>query len=156
MIFFSNFFTRIKSQNSLEVDQNDWIIQRKLKKYPWWNSKSFSKKLVSWLICFWLCYVPIKEIIVLSKLNLYYTSLNSLSEFNVFNKQWHENNIWMIYLELGDSGHVEPTQPRKPYEVQSLIVQKKYFRPCFWKPINTFRPLPCIVLKQLGYGFKPG
>ena len=22
------------------------------------------------------------------------------------------------------------------------------------KPINTFRPLPCIVLQRLGYGFK--
>ena len=34
-------------------------------------------------------------------------------------------------FKAGHSGHVEPTQPRKPYEVQSLIVQKKYFRPCF-------------------------
>ena len=97
----------------------------------------------------WLIKVHMKEIIALYTPILYYLTLNFL-----FNLKWQENNIWMIYLELGDSGHVEPTQPRKPYEVQSLIVQKKYFRPCFWKPINTFRPLPCIVLQRPGYGFK--
>ena len=153
-------FTTLKVTKNLEVKKNDWIFQGKWKKYSWGKFKSLMRNLACRFMS-WLIKVHMKEIIALYTPILYYLTLNFL-----FNLKWQENNIWMIYLELGDSGHVEPTQPRKPYEVQSLIVQKKYFRPCFWKADQYFSAsaIHSIAASGLrvqdpghpGHRFKPG